>query len=80
MACDNTVREEFLVCQPEVLGPVGNEHVKLLEAAFIKQQVNAFPGSKLAFGMLILNSFFAAALTRFLPVIKELLDSFLTLH
>ncbi len=80
MTRDHSVREEFLVGQAEVLRPVGDKHVILFKAALVKQKCNAFSCRQFTLGVLVVNSFFTTTLACFLPVIKELFDSFLTVH
>ena len=46
----------------EVLAAVLDEHVPFLEAALVEQQLDAFPGRQLAFGVLGLDPTLTASL------------------
>ena len=54
-----------------------DEHVELFETALVKQQLQALTGSELAFCMLCINPFLAAAQTGAGTPFHQLLDLFL---
>ena len=53
---------------------MSDEHVKLLEAALVQQQIESFPGGKLALSMLAINALLTATQPGFVFKFSQLLD------
>ena len=73
----HTVSVEMLFLHAEVGAAMLDEHVEFLETAFVEQQLQALTGSELAFSMLCVNPFLAAAHAGTGTPFHQLLDLFL---
>src|SRR5262249_7058205 len=80
VAGDEAVSVIFLLRQSEIVCPVGDKSVCLLERAFIKQELDALARRHLAFFVLALAAFLASAFVSELVAAFQLLDFFLKVH
>ena len=60
-AGDDPVAGDLLVGHAELVGAMFDEHVELLEAALVQQEVDPLPGGQLALGVLRGDAALAAA-------------------
>ena len=76
-AGDDAIAVKMLLIHAEVRTAVLDEHVEFFKASLIKKHGNAFAGRVLAFLVLRLDAFFAAAKLRLGPALHQFLDIFL---
>src|SRR5262249_25045846 len=80
VARDEAVSVIFLLRQSEIVRPVGDKSVCLLERAFIKQELDALARRHLAFFMLPFAALLASAFVSELVAAFQLLEFFLKVH
>ena len=77
MSCDYAVSVIMGLVHSEIGAAVLNEHVVLLEAAFVEEHGNPFPRRVFPFLMLGIDSFLTSAHARFGPALYKFFDFFL---
>jgi hypothetical protein len=76
-AGDHAVAGDLLVLHAEVGAAVLDEHVELLEAVFVEEQVDALAGGQLALGVLGRDALFTAAGPGLLATTIQFLENML---
>jgi len=80
MSGDNPIGKVKLVFESEIVAAVGNKHVKLFEAAFVKDHFDPLTGSIFPFLMLSLDSLFSSSKPGLLSKFNQLPDFILITH
>ncbi len=76
-AGDDAVAGDAVVGHAELGGAVLDEHVELLEGAFVQQEIDTFACGQLALGVLGCNPALAAALAGLLSPVGEFVEDML---